>query len=61
MLPQQFDPGDYAILAKGKATNAVIACGTQPPRTLVTLDDGWILRMIGAIKHLFLKACFVDS
>jgi hypothetical protein len=51
LLPQQFDPGDYAILAKGKATNAMIACGTEPARTLITLDDRRILGMIGAIKH----------
>ena len=54
-MPQQFHAGDNAVLAKRKSANAMITASTQPPRTLVALDDRWILGVICAIQHLLLS------
>jgi hypothetical protein len=51
-MPQQFNSGDDAVLAERKSAHAMIAGRTQPARTLITLNNGWILSMVGAVHHL---------
>lgn len=76
-MPEQLDAGNDAILAKREAANPVVTSGTQPPATLVTLDNSRVLRMISAIQHYYsalapsaaaglplghvTTACFADS
>ena len=50
-MAKQFDAFHNAILAKRKSTNPVITCRAQLARALITLHDGGILWMVGAIQH----------
>src|SRR5712691_5797081 len=53
------------VLAERKTANPVVTSGTQPPRTLITLDNCGVLWMISAIQHYkfarMIKACSADS
>src|ERR1044072_7524852 len=51
-MPQQLNSRDDACLAKGKATHAMIARRTQPPRTLIALNHRGILGMVATVHHL---------
>lgn len=58
-MPEQFDAGNNAILAKREAAYPVITSGAESSPTLVTLDDSRVLRMIRAIQHCFFKTSTV--
>src|SRR5689334_6157691 len=51
-MSQQLNSRDDAVLAKGKATHAMIASRTQPPRTLIALNHRGILGMVATVHHL---------
>ena len=54
MMPQQFNSGDDAVLAKRKSPHAMIAGRTQPARALIALNHRRILSMVATVHH-FLK------